>query len=202
MRLSEKNSNRIALICTALIHISLLYISFPGLFQINAQIEPVNYRIPIQMEVIKPKPKIKKRPKKIIKPAKPNKFKAVKKNQPKPISKLTGDNSKTIIEPNKPVPSNSLPGDQDKPELTGEAKPIYPKAALNQELSGTVIISVTISKQGLPRELAVVQSTGYKILDEAFMKAIQEKYTFKPVIKLGEPQESKIELSYTFSLDM
>jgi serine/threonine-protein kinase len=59
----------------------------------------------------------------------------------------------------------------------------YPDLARRQRLEGTVAISLLVDENGLPRDLALVESAG-PVLDEAVMKAVRE-WQFEPARKDG-----------------
>ena len=94
----------------------------------------------------------------------------------------------------------SLPGDRDAPAAFGQPKPIPPKIAINNEWKGTIILEVEVEPSGKMIGYKILQSTGYKELDEAFIKTVQSSYTFKPKRVLGKDETGTVTLSYTFDL--
>ncbi len=57
--------------------------------------------------------------------------------------------------------------------------PIYPQWARERGWEGVVLLSVFVQSDGKPGDVNVEQSSGYKILDDAAMKAVK-KWQFKP----------------------
>ena len=64
-------------------------------------------------------------------------------------------------------------------------KPKYPKLAIQRGYEGILKIKVIIEKNGLVKDIFVIQSTGYKILDNAGIKAAK-KSKFYPLSKQSE----------------
>lgn len=95
---------------------------------------------------------------------------------------------------------HGFPGDQSNATVEGEIRPIYPKSALNEELTGAVQVEVTIDPKGQPSQIIVIKSSGHTILDEAFIRTIRTYYKFKPKRVQGQNVEDKILLTYTFRL--
>jgi TonB family protein len=63
--------------------------------------------------------------------------------------------------------------------------PVWPPAALNQQLSGEVIVEFTVSKKGRPKKLVVVESTDP--LFERHALAAVKKFMYKPHKVDGKP---------------
>ena len=64
-------------------------------------------------------------------------------------------------------------------------KPKYPKIAIQRGYEGILKLKVTIQKDGSVKDVLVTQSTGYKILGKAGIKAAQES-KFYPLRKQSE----------------
>ncbi|MGE4169425.1 MAG: energy transducer TonB [Candidatus Margulisiibacteriota bacterium] len=96
---------------------------------------------------------------------------------------------------------DGLPGDRGVAEVSGSGAPIYPKEALNNEWTGTVVVDIQINKDGVPESVTVVRSSGHPVLDNAFARIVKEKYRFKPKRVMGVDLPSSLRLSYTFALD-
>lgn len=93
-----------------------------------------------------------------------------------------------------------MPGDREAPAAYGQAKPIPPKIAINNEWSGTIILEAQVDYSGKLLGYKIIQSTGHPELDEAFIKTVQSTYTFKPKRIMGKDQTGTVTLSYTFDL--
>ena len=64
-------------------------------------------------------------------------------------------------------------------------KPKYPKLAIQRGYEGILKLKVTIQKNGSVNNVLVIESTGYKILDNAGIKAAKES-KFYPLSKQSE----------------
>ena len=64
-------------------------------------------------------------------------------------------------------------------------KPKYPKIAIQRGYEGILKLKVTIQKNGSVKDVLVTQSTGYRILDKAGIKAAKES-KFYPLTKQSE----------------
>jgi len=64
-------------------------------------------------------------------------------------------------------------------------KPKYPKIAIQRGYEGILKLKVTIQKDGSVKDVLVTQSTGYKILDKAGIKAAKES-KFYPLTKKSD----------------
>ena len=64
-------------------------------------------------------------------------------------------------------------------------KPKYPKIAIQRGYEGILKLKVTIQKDGSVMDVLVTQSTGYRILDKAGIKAAKES-KFYPLTKQSE----------------
>ncbi len=78
-------------------------------------------------------------------------------------------------------------------------KPRWPKSALNDESHGTVKLEFLIDVGGQVIDSRVIESSGYKTLDEAARKGIA-KCKFKPAIAEGKPVEEWHPMSYSWTI--
>lgn len=86
-------------------------------------------------------------------------------------------------------------------ELIQAPTPVYPKTALNNDWTGTIIVEVTIDEDGKLKNIHILQSTGHENLDQSFLRTLKNTYQFKPKLVLGKPAESSLKLSYSFKLN-
>ena len=63
--------------------------------------------------------------------------------------------------------------------------PAYPRRALQQRLSGTVLLQVLVGIDGRPLEVTVAQSSGHRELDEAARAQVLKRWSFQPATKDG-----------------
>lgn len=78
-------------------------------------------------------------------------------------------------------------------------KAVYPKSALMNEETGTVLLSVLVGPDGSVVDSKVDQSSGSKTLDKAAVK-IYSSCKFKPAMKDGKPQQAWAKLEHIWSL--
>jgi len=70
------------------------------------------------------------------------------------------------------------------PQYGHNPQPKYPKAARKAGYQGRVLLEVLVAVEGSPKEIKVRESSGYKVLDQAAVEAVQ-KWQFVPA-KRGE----------------
>ena len=73
-------------------------------------------------------------------------------------------------------------GTSDPAELLGyrlTQPPIYPKAAIDSRLEGTVILRVEVLADGVPGRIEVESSSSQEILDQSAIEAVQ-RWRFNP----------------------
>jgi protein TonB len=85
------------------------------------------------------------------------------------------------------------------PSIVGGPLPVYPKHALDQGLEGRVVLSVNIGGEGTVQSVTVEKSSGYRLLDEAAMRTVQEGWVFQPGVMEGKPVPGKVTLIFDFS---
>jgi protein TonB len=77
--------------------------------------------------------------------------------------------------------------------------PTYPRISKRRGEEGTVMLSVQVLADGSVGQTAILQSSGFRRLDEAAVKGALQT-TFSPAERLGRAIDSSIELSFTFRL--
>lgn len=78
-------------------------------------------------------------------------------------------------------------------------EPRYPKMAKKRGYEGTVLLSVHVNKEGKVDDLWLFESSGYKILDNAALKAVKD-WTFEPGRRGDKPVEMWVEVPVKFEL--
>lgn len=81
----------------------------------------------------------------------------------------------------------------------GAFHPAYPRISKRRGEEGTVTLSVRVLRDGSVAQADILESSGYRRLDEAAVKGALQT-TFTPALRLGRPVESTTRLSYTFRL--
>ena len=85
-------------------------------------------------------------------------------------------------------------------EVSGPIVVPYGQETINFSYEGSVVVNVLVNTQGRVADVTVVKSSGYTILDEAFIATIKSSYIFKPKRLNGVNLSDSVTLSYTFSL--
>lgn len=84
-------------------------------------------------------------------------------------------------------------------EYFNNPKPIYPLAAKRRGMQGQVLLEVTVNTLGIASKVIVKQSSGFKILDNAAVKAVAS-WKFVPAMSNSIPMESIVEVPIRFEL--
>ena len=78
--------------------------------------------------------------------------------------------------------------------------PQYPSLAEERGWQGVVMLSAFVQREGEPSEVLVDQSSGYKILDEAALKAVR-KWKFTSAHRGGQTVSAWIKIPIRFELE-
>ena len=103
-------------------------------------------------------------------------------------------------EPPQLAPPVPFPTDRMTPVVSVKQTPVYPKIALINNWTGTVVLEVVIDPTGSVISITVAQSSGFTALDAAFIRAVRQQ-TYLPQEFQGKPIESTLKQAYTFKLD-
>jgi protein TonB len=68
--------------------------------------------------------------------------------------------------------------------------PAYPRRALQQRLTGTVMLQVLVGIDGRPLDVSVAQSSGHRDLDEAARAQVLKRWSFQPATRNGQPVQA------------
>lgn len=90
-------------------------------------------------------------------------------------------------------------GGQPSP-LANNPKPPYPELARKRGQQGLVLLDVEVDELGKPVNVAVKNSSGYILLDDAALKTIR-KWRFKPAQLDGKSASGKLVLPVEFRLE-
>lgn len=85
------------------------------------------------------------------------------------------------------------------PGSLGGPIPVYPKDALDQDLSGKVSLSVAVAADGSVKSVEVAASSGHRLLDEAAVRAVKQGWSFSPGLKNGQPEPGRVVVTFVFS---
>jgi len=86
------------------------------------------------------------------------------------------------------------------PQYGNNPLPIYPIEARKLHQQGTVVLSVLVNAQGIVETLAVKQSSGDVLLDQAAIRGVK-RWRFKPATVAGIPVSTQIEQPIQFTLE-
>jgi len=79
-------------------------------------------------------------------------------------------------------------------------RPGYPRLARRRGYQGIVILEVLVRRDGTPGKVRMFQSSGYRILDKAAIKAVK-KWSFSPGLENGNPVDMWVRIPIRFELE-
>lgn len=91
-----------------------------------------------------------------------------------------------------------LPNGVKPPVVISQPSAEFSREARKKQIEGTVMVSLVVSKEGLPTDIQVVKSLGYG-LDEKAVDAVGQ-YRFQPATKDGKPVAVQIRVEVIFRL--
>jgi len=81
--------------------------------------------------------------------------------------------------------------------ILNKVNPVYPQAAKDAKISGTVVLSAVIGKDGTVEHLTVV--SGPEDLQKSALEAVRQ-WTYKPYLLNGNPIEVDTTITVSYSL--
>jgi protein TonB len=123
---------------------------------------------------------------------------------PKPIEKPVEikkpvENKKQVIVKIQKAASKVINIKAD-PDYFKNPPPEYPEFARQMRQEGLVMLSVDVNSAGMPIKVEIKQSSGYRLLDQAAVKAVSH-WKFQPG-RLGDiPVESRVTVPIRFQLE-
>ena len=78
--------------------------------------------------------------------------------------------------------------------------PIYPQIALRRGEEGRVMLRVSVSAEGTPLEVALLETSGHPNLDSAALSAVRQ-WRFVPAMQAGTPVSAIAEVPVRFRID-
>lgn len=79
--------------------------------------------------------------------------------------------------------------------------PTYPREAIREGLTGTVLLQVLVDVDGKPLEVTIARSSGHRILDQAARKQVLGRWRFIPAQKNGQAVQAIGLVPIDFALD-
>ena len=103
------------------------------------------------------------------------------------------DSQQTVIKPLR------VPGEVAQSNLILKVQPVYPAAAKKDHVQGTVLLDVTISKEGVPQDIQVLTSPSDDLTQSAEEAVRQWRY--RPTLLNGQPVTiiAEVRVNYTLS---
>ncbi len=89
-------------------------------------------------------------------------------------------------------------GEVSAPTLVNKVEPEYSEEARKAKYSGTVLLSIVVDANGMPRNIKVVRPLGLG-LDEKAIEAVM-KWRFRPGMKGGRPVATQAQVEVNFRL--
>jgi len=86
-----------------------------------------------------------------------------------------------------------------KKSIQNYTKPSYPRIARLRRMQGRVLLKIQVSHLGLPLNVQILKSTGYKLLDKTALKAVQ-KWRFLPLNNITTQNYYWVEKSIEFKM--
>jgi periplasmic protein TonB len=77
--------------------------------------------------------------------------------------------------------------------------PLYPRMARRARMEGRCLLEVTVDINGIARSVRLLKSSGYDLLDQAALTAIQS-WRFTPARHRGQAVAARAEVPIRFSL--
>lgn len=127
-------------------------------------------------------------------------------DQEKGSAAASGDipaNSAPAIESNTPIASSTpAPAGQGleiKPGYKETPEPQYPALARRMGYQGTVELKILVNRSGMVEEMQVVSSSGYPVLDQSALTAVQ-RWRFEPGTRDAVKEAMWIKIPVNFKL--
>ncbi|MFT3896130.1 MAG: energy transducer TonB [Thermomonas sp.] len=85
------------------------------------------------------------------------------------------------------------------PVPIGKPSAPYPVEALRNGESGTVLLRVTVGRDGVPSGVALAKSSRSRVLDRAAMSAVRN-WRFRPAMSNGQPVSATVQIPVSYNL--
>lgn len=102
--------------------------------------------------------------------------------------------------PSNATPVAMAPGDQPVPLPDQKPPPEYPRAALRNRESGTVLVRVAVDASGMPSDVTLEKNSGSRDLDRAALEAVG-KWRFQPAQRDGQPVGGSLVIPIEFKTE-
>lgn len=97
------------------------------------------------------------------------------------------------------LPQSAGTDAETPPDLSANSPPVYPEVAYRNRWQGTVLLRITVDEQGQVSRVAIAQSSGHQVLDEAAASAVRT-WRGTPARTQGRPVATQSLLPVRFEL--
>lgn len=118
---------------------------------------------------------------------------------PDPIDETSAPGA-TNPTPSTAAPVAMAPGDQPVPLPDQKPPPEYPRAALRNRESGTVLVRVAVDASGMPSDVTLEKNSGSRDLDRAALEAVR-KWRFQPAQRDGQAVAGSLVIPIEFKTE-
>jgi len=184
----HKRDARIGFVTSLSVHALLFFIGgaiFVKTAQYNIQNVPQSTTVEL-VEAVQPPPVIED-----IAPVKP-------KEKPVEIKKPVEFKKQEVFKIQKNV--GRVITTKADPNYFQNTPPEYPELAKQMRQEGLVLLSVDVDSQGLPFKVSITQSSGFRLLDQAALRAVSH-WKFQPGRVGNVPIESEVTVPVRFRLE-
>lgn len=95
--------------------------------------------------------------------------------------------------------ANTFVGPSASADYLNNPYPKYPKVSLRRKEVGTVWLALTVTAEGLAKDVRIKKTSGYARLDKAAVEAVKG-WRFRPARRFGQPVDAEYELPIHFKL--
>lgn len=158
---------------------------------LREEASPVSAPVKQQTKLEKPKTSVKKKAmlkRQELQP-KPPKQKSIAPSQPS-IGKVSPQAENQVSAYTKPIAAHYL----------NNPPPDYPEKARLRRQQGSVLLQVRVKTNGLPRQVHLIRSSGYPLLDQTAMTTVR-RWRFVPGRRGSTVVEANVEVPITFRID-
>lgn len=121
--------------------------------------------------------------------------------QPGDVVVPPDESLRTDTPPGPAIPDDGEPMQGAHLEYASAPPPPYPRDALRDGLTGTVMLQVLVDVDGRPLEVTVARSSGHRALDLAARRQVLAHWTFRPAVRGGRAVRAIGRVPVVFELD-
>lgn len=162
--------------------------------------KPVPKPVPVVVDVRKPEPRPDVQPRAVPTPPQPQ-VPTTDESRPGDVVVQPGDEVLIDTPPGPAIPDDGRPMQGAHLEYASAPPPPYPREALREGLTGTVMLQVLVDVDGRPLEVTVARSSGHRALDIAARRQVLARWTFRPAVRDGRPVQAVGMVPVAFELE-